>query len=317
MPSFIGKVVKPVANIASGFFPSIGGILAKGAGAVIGGVGSAVGAGLGRKVAGAVGLGAPSPPKPPPPKTPEQSAADTNTYLDKVFPGTNPWERLGVNAQSPIEAPQVAGRAQLRLQEQQLKTQAAIVQSQLQNQLFMQHRQLSQADQLKRAELANTKSIAKIQARSAVHNANINPEARAELMANVLDGEPVSAGTLTKMGAAGSARTARMQAEAGRDQANVAAKNAYTRVDELSARWKELDIKERYQKLQEAVQPIMAHKQTLHQFAGGFLSKLEQEAIRAVKSGNLESLKELFLRNNRFIGERSRQFLQKQKQYPK
>lgn len=143
-------------------------------GGVLQGIGGAFGQSLGhhagsllaQKGSQLLGLS----PKPAKPKSVEQNIADTNKYLDGVFPGTNPWERLGVNAGSPMEIAQENQRTQQQQAQAALRTQLAVQAGQFAMQRQLQEAQLSTQKQIKQMEIAGAKDVATTSARAAVIN---------------------------------------------------------------------------------------------------------------------------------------------------
>lgn len=159
-------------------------------GNVFQGIGSALGGSLGRGIGsaagGAISRGIGLTPKPAGPTDPRVSGANTNAYLDTVFPGTNPWERLGVNASSPTEIAAEQGRNQVRVANQQAKVALAVNGAQIDAQQKIAQANLMTQETLKRQELATSKDIATTQARANVINglgiqdpSSVNPALKA------------------------------------------------------------------------------------------------------------------------------------------
>lgn len=138
-------------------------------------MGNAIGGGVGSAASGAIARGTGLIPRPEGPFDPAASADRELIRLDKLYPGTNPWERLGVNAGSPTEISAEQGRNQMRVANQQAKVALATNGQQIDAQQKIAAAQLSTQETLKRAELANSKDIATTQARANVINASDDP----------------------------------------------------------------------------------------------------------------------------------------------
>ena len=93
----------------------------------------------------------------PSPQEGTRLGAHDQAYMDAVFPGTNPWERLGVpSTGSPIEVAREGTRKAAQVKSAELKTQGAI----------------------SAAQMLTQKQIAQIQADAQVKSAEISAGAR-------------------------------------------------------------------------------------------------------------------------------------------
>ena len=92
----------------------------------------------------------------PKPKSGTELGQSHLDFMNTAFPGTNPWERLGVgNVTGPVA-----------IADQQTKNQRDLVDKQTSTQTGIATRQLDMQEKLKEKELENQKDIAEIQAKS-------------------------------------------------------------------------------------------------------------------------------------------------------
>lgn len=269
----IKKIFKPVGRIAKsvvGSIPFVGPILTgageavfggrsegRAGGGILQGIGGAFGQSLGHAAGGLIAakggqlLGLT--PKPQQPKSVEQNIADTRKYLDGVFPGTNPWERLGVNAGSPMEIAQENQRTAQQQSAASLRAQMSFQAGQFAAQRQLQEAELSTRKQLKKLELATTKDIAKI-------------TARANILSNVGVSDPGSvagAHQYIETGQVSPAYASRLGTLAAQEeQVNINAERAI-------AESRRVRVQERQQFLREVIDPLMALARRVEVAKGG------------------------------------------------
>ena len=289
-------MIKPIGKIASaavGSIPFIGKPLAAAGEALFGGrsggnVGesgfgsnlfSGIGSALGHAFGGAAGgllankggqlLGLT--PRPPSPKSVSQQIADTNQYLDGVFPGTNPWERLGVNAGNPMEVAQENQRTQKGAQEAALRAQLATQTAQFQFQQKLQETQLRTQENLKRMEIANTKSIAETTARANVLNGVgiSDPEALSGV------GQFLKTGVVTP-------ELMQIRGTSAMRNREVAVKEQelFNNIERMKIEAKRVSIQERGQFLDEQVRPVLAEASYLSASRSGGPTGLASQAAQ-------------------------------------
>ena len=188
--------------------------------------------------------------------------ADTNKYLDGVFPGTNPWERLGVNAGSPLEVAQENQRTQRQQQEAALRTQMAFQASQFEMQRKLQEAQLSTQKQLKQMEIAGAKDVATTTAR-----ANIINQVGVQTPGNV-----GAAHEFLTTGRAPAAYANRPGLQALKEEEiNIRDAQLFNDIERVKLEARKVSVSERQQFLKEKIDPILA----------------EAARITSLKSGNL------------------------------
>lgn len=247
-------------------------------------LGSAAGGLIANKGAQVLGLA----PKPPQPKSVSQQISDTNQYLEGVFPGTNPWERLGVNAGNPLEVAQEQQRSGQQQHAAALRAQMAMQATQFGMQRQLQETQLSTQETLKRMEIAASKSIAETQARANVLNGvgTADPEALAGV------GEFLRTGQVNP-----SLMKIRGTSAMRHREVVVREQELFNNIERVMLQARDVSLRERQTVLDEQIKPIMAQAQSLSAsraggFWGPFNQIIEHMKDTAKKMGNPTGMQE-------------------------
>ena len=271
---------KPIVKVGESIFgggseesPSGGSVL-QGIG---GAFGSALGAGAGSLLAQKGGqlLGLT-----PGQKSVSEQISDTNRYLDGVFPGTNPWERLGVNAGNPMEVAQEQGRTSKAASEAALRAQLATSAAQFKFQQKLQEAQLSTQKQIAREQLQNAKSIATTSARANIINGMgvADPAAVPEALRAL------------ETGAVPPQFVGRLGSHAMRqEEINLKDERLHEDIRRTNLEARRVKVAERAQFLKEKIDPILAEAQRLSSLKSGSLQGAYSTAIVGLKKSTKEA----------------------------